>query len=1093
MVEINKTDQTVEALPLRTSELHLNLTRIFIQTMGLSLEYLPGESNPALGEFMVNFTLAHPFDLHPEFTGFDIKGIVLSPGTLAVDSVVFSGYGETTLVNLDGYTRWWNSREFTQPGIFGYTEGLFTNTTAANLTATVNPYKLFADKLGPSDDLYPLHSEPLDGDMGRGLFSAGNSITRKYHLDFPLDPAPVIVFGYVIDGCWSEPSPNPPLEVPDDFPMVANQPEAYDIEFGPDFVTLYYDTESGTGGGQCEMRVSVYDWQGEEAGNVAGEIASVEFFAPDLFSGGVAATFEEEVDNKAVYSVDLTGIAVPTAAGMIPVVIKVTSAGGPNYNQGFSYPAPAEPVAAWEIMFMEIEDPDCTGDTSNEFSEAIPLDTENNTFDQMCTPTDYKDFYKFELQACEIATGTLTLYCDAVPTTMGLYDSTEALITEVSVSGGTAVLDFSSLNLSPGLYYIRLLAQAPSQAFLYMLEPDIYLGEPIPPLNPENVTPIGLNLYGGYLYSHGNYVYVAEDGVWIYDYTDPSNPVCLNFIDTGGTDISDFNYPYLYYSRSIGINDYDAGIIDISNPLDPVDYPEILWFPTEITAINGDGDYLYVGLYGAPHSMVRIFDISAGFDAPVLLHEFITLENPKKFGFVDEATGPSRWLAISENSYYMEFLDITDMGSLGATQVIDLSPKYSGIDIEAKDNYVFIIEKEAPNNYLTSIKLEASGPVLMGSAGFVGDAAFLDIEGNYAYLGSYIAMKFIVVDITNPDLPINPVIYSGGFYMLTDLTTCGNLLHLGCAAAGIETWSIQNPSSPSLIGREYGVNYVSDFAFTDEYIYLIANWSGYQNLKVIDISDPEDSHIVTEYLLTKGCDKVCVAGNRLVGASWDKFLELVDIADPLNPSTVNTVNNGVLIASLAMSDDALYVGNDSNNINVWGLSTWPAIAVADVVGLPGTPVDIFLDGDYMYVAAGPGIEIYSITNPLNPSYLGSYTSSATPPKMINIRGDNLLITSSDALEIADISSPGSPVFAGSLTIPYDFDGWYVDADDHFAYIKGFNNSVAYVIGMCPLDTPEMAGLMYDQELVGSCSGMVVHDGYYYEGTDGSLRIFRTGY
>ena len=1078
LIELNTQDQTLEILPLRSSELHINLTKVFIATFGLSLQYLPAESDPLNGEFTVNFTLTHPFGANPEFTAFDVKGIVMAPGTEAVDSVVFSDYNETMLINADGFTRWWNPTEFTQPGIFGYTDGLFANTTAANLTATVNPYKYFADILGPTDMMSVMHLEPLDDDDGRGVFSAGNTITRKYQLDFPLDPTPVILFGYVIDGCWAEPIPNPPLEIPDDFPITANQPEAYDIYSHPFLTSLYYDSESGTGGGLLNVQANIYDWQGVYTGNIANEIASVEFFSPDLFSGGVAGTYLGEIDNKARYSADLTGTAIPTYAGIVPIYIKVTSPDDPAYNQGFGYPAPAEPVKAWDVMYIDITDPDCTGDTNNEFMEAVALNVDEPTYDQLCAPTDYKDFYKFEFLDCQIVTGSITLHCDAEPSSLGLYDSTETLISEIAVSGGSAVLDFDSLTLGQGLYYILVYTQASNQAFFYVLEPDMHLGDPIPPLDPVDVSYPGLNLLATGLESHDNYLYVSNQGLWIYDYTDPNNPEAVSYLDVNIYSQPDLSYPYLVYHSYPDL--YYVGVIDVSDPYNPIDYPEIIWTPAEITAQCIDGNYLYVGLMGSLHGMVRIYDISSGFDSPVFVHEFPTEDEPRNFHVIEDPSGLTKWLAVETSWKIIRFLNITYMESLGSSVDIDFGSSSIRTTCGGENN-LFVTRTDAGNYYLTSIKAGISGPTIMGSAAFTDYPSRMDVEGGFAYISSDSAKNFTVVDLTDPDLPTNPVSYPAGVFMLSDIEAMGDQLHIACYAAGIESWSIVNPNAPVIIGREVAISYVSDFAVADDYIYVLQNWADYPSVKVIDNSDPGNARVISELVTKISAGKICQAGNMIVCSSWDSKLELIGCTDPFNLNTDSFFSYAGAVNFIAMNESALYVGYNSNMIEIWDLSTWPAITSNQTGVMPGKVEDILLYGDYMYVATGSDINIYSITNPISPSFITSYTPVTTSPRCLAARGNNLFITSDDNIEIADISTPSAPVFVTSLTLPNAFDRWFVDVDEYFAYVMPKDAGPVQVIDICPLSSAALVGPLFSEDHDNHSVGLAILDGYYYEG------------
>ncbi|MFH1675450.1 MAG: hypothetical protein ABIC40_00395, partial [bacterium] len=143
----------ISLIPARATDLHLNVTGVLNTAFGVKVSFVPGESEPQNGIFTFDITLEHPFGTKPGLAGFDVKGILLTPGTLAVGSLMFADTDETRLENADGYTRWWNPIEFPQEGMFGYTQGMYAKTPAANLTATVNPYKYFADALGANDDL----------------------------------------------------------------------------------------------------------------------------------------------------------------------------------------------------------------------------------------------------------------------------------------------------------------------------------------------------------------------------------------------------------------------------------------------------------------------------------------------------------------------------------------------------------------------------------------------------------------------------------------------------------------------------------------------------------------------------------------------------------------------------------------------------------------------------------------------------------------------------------------------------------------------------------------------------------------------------
>ena len=86
------------------------------------------------GELSVDVILKHPIP-DPVFMGFDVRGIVIGfmeskadPDLMeskADPDLMWSGPGGPRLLNNDGYTRWWNPSEFSDPGLYGFTEGTF--------------------------------------------------------------------------------------------------------------------------------------------------------------------------------------------------------------------------------------------------------------------------------------------------------------------------------------------------------------------------------------------------------------------------------------------------------------------------------------------------------------------------------------------------------------------------------------------------------------------------------------------------------------------------------------------------------------------------------------------------------------------------------------------------------------------------------------------------------------------------------------------------------------------------------------------------------------------------------------------------------
>ena len=384
----------VKVEPVRTAGMHLNVTMMMNNKMGISIAGVPSESVPSTGYIVIDITLTHPLALD-QFTGFDVMGIMMLPGSLAVGNLILSDVNETRLLNADGYTRWWNPSEFTQPGLFGYTQGNLAITPPTVLTATINPYKYFSNALTANASMSSVYNEPLDGDEGRGLFNAGTSNTRRYRIQFEMNPGPQVKFGYAVGASWAPLNVKPPGEVPDDFPIEANQPEAFYVATAAKVNTLYYDSESGTGGGVLRLQMNVHDWQGMDSGDIASEVEIVRIFSPTLFAGGVTATFKEQNAIRAVYTADLTSNITPTEPCDALVMVRVGALGAGTYDQGFG-PAPPDKISAFQVIPVTVVDPECEADTNNSFAEFAPFSLTTPVSDQLCAPTDTEDYYRFE-------------------------------------------------------------------------------------------------------------------------------------------------------------------------------------------------------------------------------------------------------------------------------------------------------------------------------------------------------------------------------------------------------------------------------------------------------------------------------------------------------------------------------------------------------------------------------------------------------------------------------------------------------------------------------------------------------------------------
>ena len=291
--------------PRHTTQVHLNVVGI-MESGGDAAVGIEPPVTLVDGILDVNVKLTHPFEGLDKFTGFDVRGILIGHGSMGgfSESLFYAGPTDMQLLNADGHSRLWNPTEYTGSG---YVDGKLSAPDAIkNYTATLNPYKYFAD------DLTANQSIPDMLKVKRGAFTAGKTNVRHYQIKLG-DKG--LSFQYAVDANWW--TPTEPVVVPDSFdPAKANCPEPYHMEvwMGPG---IYSD------GGSAKIIVDVYDWQKDVTG------VSVE--APLLYDGITELSDPQDNGDFVTYTGNISNVNLPAgnradiliyARGTDPVTLK---------------------------------------------------------------------------------------------------------------------------------------------------------------------------------------------------------------------------------------------------------------------------------------------------------------------------------------------------------------------------------------------------------------------------------------------------------------------------------------------------------------------------------------------------------------------------------------------------------------------------------------------------------------------------------------------------------------------------------------------------------------------------------------------------
>jgi hypothetical protein len=211
-VKIDPVTWKVEAIPDRNAMFTANVVNFLngkISNMGFKINKI--DKQASYTDIDIDVTLNHPFPGMTKYNGYDVRGVFMGDGSGMMSYNTDLKYGVAGIDQMmlpdpvdgvggpDGYTRWFNKTEFSGNGmpLLLYTQGKMATSGFAG-TATLNPYKYFADGLSANDDLW---SWVNDHPESVGTFSSGASNIRNYYLRFPADKN--IVYGYAVMANWA--------------------------------------------------------------------------------------------------------------------------------------------------------------------------------------------------------------------------------------------------------------------------------------------------------------------------------------------------------------------------------------------------------------------------------------------------------------------------------------------------------------------------------------------------------------------------------------------------------------------------------------------------------------------------------------------------------------------------------------------------------------------------------------------------------------------------------------------------------------------------------------------------------------------------
>jgi len=454
----------------------------------------------------------------------------------------------------------------------------------------------------------------------------------------------------------------------------------------------------------------------------------------------------------------------------------------------------------------------------------------------------------------------------------------------------------------------------------------------------ENGNPITLTVFGNYAYltlPQNNHLF------YVIDISDPTAPVIVNSLSISLTG------ELIAYDGHLFMAGQGIKIYNLDDPVNPV---EVGYIDAPATRFRIQGNYLYCISAGFM-SKFSIVDISDYSNPQILYSEFLSgscISVEGNYVFIktsDELSeGALVIFDVSNPAYAFATSDYTDIPTIFA---------------DVKDQKVFLVNNDGL--FVLDVQ-DAYHPQLVTEFDGIGTLNSLAVFGDYAYAArsSSFEAGVYLLDISNPENP--EILDFGNFENTPNITAYKNYL---CITEARNLWimdvsDVFNPVEISYMKFSGGISKYTLIA--DDLIFLQV--TSQNKITIVDISDPESPAIRGSCEVYFVLD-MFKNGDYLYVCDSDYGLMIFDVSDPNNPQEKSRLSIKQA-SEVAVKDNHAYVYEPNITINVVDVSnpTTPVIDCEYRTGLIHDEGCFQLYKD-KYLICNSGITVIDITDPHN--------------------------------------------------------------------------------------------------------------------------------
>ena len=348
-------------------------------------------------------------------------------------------------------------------------------------------------------------------------------------------------------------------------------------------------------------------------------------------------------------------------------------------------------------------------------------------------------------------------------------------------------------------------------------------------------------------------------------------------------------------------------IINVSNPSSPetitvypaLDNPQGL-------VIKGTEAYIANGING-----LTILDIQNPESVSILPG------NIPGFAPASVSSSSTDSVVFAGNGQNLVSYNLTDSSEPSVNDIYEYLDQAEDIAIEGQYAYI-----AAGNSGLQIVDLTnpSGNSAEYPLNGFVSSVA---VNGTIALVSASDSVH--VLDISSPvsPLPVDTINTTGWVTDVAAGSTYGYFTEQGNGISVIDLASAQYAGTTTVAGQAYAL------ALDNNYIYAAC---GTEGIAVLDITDPANPSIASQYDLPGLIVDVAIVEGKLCAADATKGVSILDISTPTNPVLYANASTSSPAFHIASAGSRIFAADTKGGLAVLGVTGWPNDNIGDISG-----------------------------------------------------------------------------------------------------------------------------------------------------------------